>query len=194
MTRMMIFSVVCGAFLSVIFLTAGVAAPQVDPQKCLESTTTHSLNSKSILDGLDLTRDQKIELRVRLSSYNSVRGFQGLDGLDLTPDQVVVIQRRIDVQVAAMHAHPIGWPCAAFLHPKSVMSFVRKTLIYNGFRPAMTLKLMSPRQVQFFGIQDGIRIWGTVAKTGPRQLTFRLTTASGDPGSGTYRLATAFDA
>lgn len=114
------------------------------------------------------------ELRFRLASYWSVRGFAGLDGIGLTPEQMREIQRRIDVQVAAMNKHPVGWPCKPLKNRSRVVGYMKEKLIDNGFRPNMRFSNPSPRQIAFRGIQDGVEYLGVVVKSGPRQITVGL--------------------
>jgi len=67
--------------------------------------------------------------------------------------------------------HPVGWPCAVFKNPARVITYVRRTLIYNGWRPAMNVYRPSSRQIRFVGIVDGVQYWAIVAKTGDRRIT-----------------------
>ena len=170
------------------------AADSLNVDRCLQLTTTKALSTSRILSGIvGLTPDQVRELRSRLASYNSARGFKGLDGMGLTPEQIQEIQRRIDVQVAEWNRYPLGWPCKPFKDPSAVQKFVRADLIDNGFRPRMTFKKTSPRQFQLRAIQDGNEYLGIVVKTGSRQLTIRLL-ALDDNWSQTTKIKTPFDA
>ena len=73
--------------------------------------------------------------------------------------------------------HGPGWPCARFMHRARVIQRVRQLLIYNGYRPAMTVYVPSSRkgtgsarQITIRGIQDGVVMAVTVVKTGTRQI------------------------
>jgi len=169
------------------------AATHLDVGRCLQLTTTTGLRTSAILNGLELTPDQTREMRSRLASYFSIRGFAGLEGLDLTPEQKQEIQRRIDLQVERMNRYPLGWPCKPFKNPSGVVRFVKAELIANGFRPRMSFTKTSPRQFQFRAIQDGYSFIGVVAKTGPRQIALRLMNLD-VPGGGAYRFTLGFEA
>lgn len=171
------------------------ASPAASPpnlQKCLQFTTISGLRTAAIVKNLEppLTPEQEREVRSRLSQYNSVRGFPGLDGIGLTEDQIVEIQRRINKQVQAMNAHPLGWPCKPFAHPEKVKTWLRKKLVANGYRPEMRVWIASSSQIQLRAIQDGVTQFGTVARSGGRQIAIRLTAV--DWGR-TYRFTLPFD-
>lgn len=187
----MAIAIACGAISLLTESTS--AASALDVNRCLQLTNTKALNTGRILDGLEgLTPDQVRELRARLVTYNSVRGFKGLDGMGLTPEQITEIQHRINVQVTEWNRYPLGWPCKPFKNPLAVQKAVKADLIDNGFRPRMTFRKTSPRQFQLRAIQDGYAFLGVVVKTGTRQLTIRLISLD-DNWTQTTKMATQFE-
>jgi hypothetical protein len=139
---------------------------------CFNLTNAQGLRSAPILDGLEITADQKKEVRSRLSLYGSLRGYPGLDGIGLTDEQVATIDERIRQQVASWK--PVGWPCAPLKNRAKVIALVKKTLVYNGFRPAIRVWKVAPRQVQLMTVRDGWEYVAVVAKTGARRITIVL--------------------
>lgn len=159
------------------------------PSSCLNLTAAKGLNTKAITSDLGLTPDQVREARGRLVTFNSVRGFEGLEGIGLTAEQVATMTARINAQVASWK--PLGYPCAAFTHRTRTVAWVRSTLVANGFRSAsIRVTKAVPRQLQLTGIQDGIDVWITVARTGPKGVAIRLVTTHS--GGGTYAYVLPF--
>jgi hypothetical protein len=160
---------------AVMLVPAASARPNVS-QLCLESTRMKGLYTIGIVKGLGLTGDQLAEMQGRLAMYlpRPSHPFNDFGGLGLTGDQISEMKRRIAAEMAKMYKHPLGWPCAPFTHRQRVTQFVRSELIYNGFRPAMTIWNASPRQIQFRGIQDGIDFDGVAVKTGSRKITIHV--------------------
>jgi hypothetical protein len=171
---------------TLVALVSVQAAPAaVSPRigKCLETSMVNrtALSVDRVIADLGLTADQKRALRARLASYDSVRGFEGFGGLGLTSAQIGEMKRRIAVQEAAMRRkYPLGWPCAPFKNKPRVIRYIRAKLLYNGYRPAMTFTNPNPRQIRFHGIQDGDEQRGTLVKSGPRQIVFRLRSTHGE--------------
>lgn len=179
-TRSIVALLVTLAALSILVSTA--TATDV-PYQCFAMTTTKGLNSRAILTGLPLTRDQKRELESRLASYRSVRGFEGLDGVGLTAGDRQIIQQRIQAQVDAMNSKTLGAPCQAFRNPDRSVLYIRSQLLYNGFRPSTKVYLASPRQIQIQGIQDGVVYFGAAVRVGGRRIAVQLHAASPNPGT-----------
>lgn len=154
---------------------------------CLEASTHSGLHYNAIVSGLTLTPDQKREIRFRLASYWSVRGFPGIEGIGLATVDKATIKQRIAAEVAKQNAHPVGWPCPEFVNELGVIKWVRAKLIYNGFRPNMTFyTATSPRQIGIRAIQDGQLFIGVIVKSGDTQITMRLDNvpAVGEPRQG----------
>lgn len=172
------------------FMLAGSAqAATPNLAKCLELTSAHAMSVN--IDDLGIAAQVKRAARARIVTYNSATGFADLEGIGLTPDQISTIQGRIDAKVASWNAHPLGWPCAAFTHRTKTVAWVRAKLVANGFRPAsLRVTKAVPRQIQLVGIQDGIDVWMTVARTGPKGVAIRLTTTHS--GGGTYAYVLPF--
>lgn len=168
----------CGLIVAAVTLAVAVPTGAATPSKCLEMTTATGLRTSAILTGLDLSGQQTRELRSRLAMYHSVRGFPGVDGLGLSPTVRREVLRRIAVQVAAMNAHPLGWPCDPFENQTRVVAWVKARLIANGFRPNVSVTGTSPRQLQINGIQDGVEMYGAVAKSGPHTIVIGLNSVS----------------
>ena len=72
--------------------------------------------------------------------------------------------------------------CKPFKNPQLVKERIRKLLIYNGFRPAMSFRLDYTGYMTVNAIQDGIRYFGIITKIGPRSvwLDFTKNVQSGD--------------
>jgi hypothetical protein len=64
----------------------------------------------------------------------------------------------------------VGTPCAPFKNRGRVLAYVKNLLIYNGFRPSMTVKTYWARQIRLLAIQDGITYWVYIVKSGPHQI------------------------
>jgi len=185
-----VLTTVAVAVVSVALSVSATAAPTAQ-QGCLDLTRAHGLNTTAIMQGLDITADQKRALKANLASYNSVRGWPGLDGLDLTTEQKVLVQKRINEQVAAWNAHPLGWPCAAFAHRARTVAWVKAKLIANAFAPAsLRVTSLTTRQIQLRGTQNGIDAWIIVARNGARDVLVEL--SSTHSGGGTYRYTLPF--
>jgi hypothetical protein len=147
------------------------------------------LREKPITTGLGLAPLQIKELRSRLVSYWGDGGIARLDGIGLTPAQTAEIKRRIKAQVDEMFRHPLGWPCKPFKNPSLVFAFVRQELLENGFRSKpMTFTKATSRQLRFEGIQDGYRMFGVIAKTGPREIEIKLSSTDGWMDHYTFKL------
>lgn len=171
--------------------TAPAAVSPSQLSDCFKLTTREALRSKQITRDLGLTVDQVKELRARLATYNSVRGFAGLDGLGLTGAQRAEIMRRIQLQVDEWNRHPVGWPCGPFKSKARVVLWVHDRLVFDGFRPSTRVWVVSPRQIRIDGVQDGVRMDGVVVRTGTRQIAVRLD-AWADGWSGSYRFTLPF--
>lgn len=183
------------AALAALAATTTAPAANTYTRTCFDLTTARGLDTKRVVNGLGLPPDLIRELRGRLASYNSVRNDFTLEGLGLTAAQITEIKRRIAVQVAEWNKYPLGWPCAPFKNPARVIKYVKAQLIYNGFRPAMTVRIMSTRQIRFQAIQDGQRYTVIVAKFGPREIRIAARCSGSyctGGGSATYHLG--FDA
>lgn len=178
------------AIAALAFASSSSALTPSQIGRCLDSTGHSALPTDSIMQGLVLTGDQKRELRARLSTFDSVRGFEGLDGIGLTAEQTALIQKRLNAVIAERKAHGPGWPCPAFKNPAKSIALVRSTLVYNGFRPAMWIKLVTPRQIAFRAIQDGVTYYGTAAVVGPHKIKMALTSTHN--GGDSAVLSTAF--
>ena len=87
---------------------------------------------------------------------------------------------------------PLGSPCAPFKNRTKVIAQVKALLIHNGFRPAMSFTIASPRQITFQAIQDGNQYYGVVVKTAPRQIIVQVT--STHSGGDSVRVSLKFDA
>lgn len=98
------------------------------------------------------------------------------DCFDLTPDS----------------GRPAGYPCAPFKNQSKTIAFVKSTLVYNGFRPAMRIVSRQPRQVQLEAVRDGWRYFVIVARTGKRQVGMAFVATGGTPPIGPARIPTAF--
>jgi hypothetical protein len=172
---------------SAVMVVPGAAAHANVNRLCLESNRMKGLFTSTIVRDLGLTGDQLAEMRGRLAMYlpRPSHPFNDFGGLGLTGDQIAEMKRRIAAQMAEMYKHPLGWPCAPFTHRQRVIQFVRSELIYNGFRPAMSIWTASPRQIQFRAIQDGIEFEGVAVKTGSRRITIHVETIyrTSDPGT-----------
>jgi hypothetical protein len=158
-----------------------------DLGKCLDLTGRTGIRSKGIADNLGLTPDQVREVRSRISTYWSLRGFEGLDGIGLTPEQETEILRRLAIE-AKKSSWPLGWPCKPFTHRSKVIKFVMAELVANGFRPRMKLIGSAPRQIRISAIQDGLPFIVLVVRAGgPRTILVSLKPAgtgySGDSAS-----------
>lgn len=175
--------------------SVAVAQPSAAaPQQCLNLTAVSHISASGTVQGLGLTRDQKLELESRIAQYTGHGTPPDFGGLGLTPQQIATLKARIAADMAAKNKHPLGWPCKTFANRARTVTFVRKLLIGNGFR-AYTIRFYgsSPNQLQFRGIQDGLEYTGAVARSGVREITIQLTAVYPNPG-GTYVFATPFDA
>jgi hypothetical protein len=158
-----------------VSLTA-TASSQVDIGQCLQATNMKVLPTAKITDGLGLPADVRRAVRMRLTEYGTSR-YAGIDDLGLTPDQASAIKARIAAEVAKMTAHPVGWPCAPFKNKTAVVKYMRRQLVANGFRAAgLKFFYVSPRQIQYQGIQDGEDTFGAIVTSAPRTLTFSIET------------------
>lgn len=182
------------AVITLAALSAGTAqASPTYARTCLELTTTHSLNTDAITTGLGLPRTTTLAVRARLTKYGTP-GFT-LDGLGLTSALLAEINRRIAIQVAEMNRYPLGWPCKPFTNPTRVIGFMRAKLVYNGFRPNMTVRLLTTRQIRFLAIQDGQRYIVNVARSDVRQLKVAVICATQYcTGATTAKFNLGFDA
>lgn len=171
--------VVC-AGIAVSFTPSADALTPTQVGRCLDSTGHSGLDTKSIIQGLDISPDQTRELRSRLSQFNTPK-FVGLNGLGLTPEVIATLTRRLKATLAAWNAHPVGWPCPAFVHKLRTIAFVRDELVYNGFRPSMEFFTRSPRQIGVTAVRDGITYYGQFVRTGGN--TVRLLLRSTHDGS-----------
>ncbi len=177
--------------LAVIALALAASASALTPGqigRCLDSTGHSALSTSNILQGIDMTRDQKIELRSRLVKFSTTRPTVDLEGIGLTADQVALIRKRLAATLAAWNAHPIGWPCPAFVHRAKTVAFVKSQLVYNGFRPAMSFYVRSPRQLGVNAIQDGIQYYGTFVRTGRNGIILSLTSTHNGGTSARFTL------
>jgi hypothetical protein len=114
-------------------------------------------------------------LQISLLTYTSVRGFDRLSGIDLTSQQRAEIWSRIRAQEAKMNLDkPIGWPCGPFSNTPRVIAYVRNTLVYNGFHPNASFKIINARQIAFQAIRDGVAYGGAIVKSGPHQIATQL--------------------
>lgn len=86
----------------------------------------------------------------------------------------------------------VGSPCPAFMNRKRVLTYVKRLLIDNGFRPAMTLTKYWARQIGLDGLQDGIEYSVLVVKSGPHQLGIQRGGYSGVGGLYVDRINVAF--
>jgi hypothetical protein len=76
--------------------------------------------------------------------------------------------------------------------PVEAIKEVKALLIHNGFRPAMTFYVASPRQLTFRAIQDRIQYYGVVVKTAPRQVLVKV--QSTEASGASARLSLKFEA
>jgi hypothetical protein len=164
------------------------------------STGTTSMNSNRILKAvggnyggpMGLTADQRRGISSALSGYNSLGYALGnggtvaisrhtFDGLGLTDAQHTAIWRYISGNVNAERTKN-QTSCKPFKNPKLVQERIRKLLIYNGFRPAMSFHLDYTGYMTVDAIQDGIRYVGIITKIGARSvwLDFTRNVQSGD--------------
>lgn len=171
---------ICWAAASVLAVPAAASA---SPSPCLDLTADTAIPTKTIVQGLPLTAAQKREIRQR------VAGHDNLAGLELPADVLHEIQRRID----AHPQHPAGWPCQPFTNPARTLAWVRAKLVENGFRPNVSVRLLTTRQITIQGIQDGVRIAGRAARTGPREISVYLYAVS-PRWSETYSFTVGFAA
>jgi opacity protein-like surface antigen len=86
----------------------------------------------------------------------------------------------------------VGTPCAPFKNRARVLAVVKNLLVYNGFRPSMTVTKLWARQIGISGIQDGIQIDFLVVKSGRRQIAVVHWTEYGFPV--VNRFSVPFDA
>jgi hypothetical protein len=103
------------------------------------------------------------------------------DGLGLADAQQTAIWRYISESVNAERTKN-QTQCKPFKNPQLVQERIRKLLIYNGFRPAMSFRLHYTGYMTVDAIQDGIRYFGIITKIGPRSvwLDFTRNVQSGD--------------
>ena len=135
---------------------------------------------------LGLTGDQRKGITSALVKFNSLGyaldGNGGtmsisahtLDGLGLTAAQQTAIWRYISETVNAERTKN-QTQCKPFKNPKLVQERIRKLLIYNGFRPAMSFHLRYRGYMTVDAIQDGIRYFGTITKIGRRSVWLDFT-------------------
>jgi hypothetical protein len=60
----------------------------------------------------------------------------------------------------------VGTPCAPFQNRARVLAYVKALLLYNGFRPSMTVTKVWARQIGIDEIQDGIKYGALLVKSG----------------------------
>ena len=86
----------------------------------------------------------------------------------------------------------VGSPCPGVIHSQLILTYVKRLLIDNGFRPAMTLTKYWARQIGLDGMQDGIEYSVLVVKSGPHQLGIQRSAGSGIGGLYVDRINVAF--
>jgi hypothetical protein len=179
----------------VVLLAVVPAASALTPSqigKCLDMSGRTSLRLAHVDDGLGLTRDQILEAKSRIDEFWRGRATAwDLSDLGFTPDQEATFTQRVNA-VIARSSWPLGSPCAPFKNRKKVIAEVKALLIHNGFRPAMSFTVASPRQITFQAIQDGNQYYGVVVKTAARQIIVQVT--STHSGGDSVRVALKFEA
>jgi hypothetical protein len=171
--------------------TAGALTPS-QIGKCIDMSGRTSLRLANVDNGLGLTREQILEAKARVSDYWGGRAIAwNLDGLGFTPEQEATFTQRVNAEIAKS-SWPLGSPCPPFKNRQKVMKDVKALLVYNGFRPAMTFTVASPRQITFRAIQDGIQYYGVVVKTKAREILINIT--STHSGGTSKRVPVKYDA
>jgi hypothetical protein len=160
--------------------------------KCIDLSGRTSLRLANVDNGLGLTREQILEAKARVSDFWRGRATAWtLDGLGFTPEQEATFTQRVNAKIAKS-SWPLGSPCPPFKSRQRVMKDVKALLVYNGFRPAMTFTVASPRQITFRAIQDGIQYHGVVVKTKAREILINIT--STHSGGTSKRMPLKYDA
>jgi hypothetical protein len=106
-----------------------------------------------------------------------------------------VLEKRLNEHGGYLHDNlMVGSPCALFKNRTRVLALVKRLLIYNGFRPSMTVTKLWARQIGLDTIQDGVEFAVLVVKSGPRQIAIQRSGYSGYGGLHLDRVNVPFDA
>jgi hypothetical protein len=113
----------------------------------------------------------------------------------LSADMKREILRQNDARIAAKAAdygHPLGWPCKPFVHPATSIRWIKNLLVDNGYRPGVTVTLVSPRRIYINGYQHGVEMHGLAVRSGDRQTTIFWSGPTPRSGNGPIRFAVRF--